>query len=146
MDTRSFNTGTGLHPVSGSGRAALYGSAATRQIEQQAASTLPHHTLMSRAGLAVARLARSNHTDALDRAVFRLVDSQTGEVVRQIPSAEVLAIARALAEGTADAIFHETKLATGRYYMARHLPATGMHLARILSGAEPVMALAAEQF
>jgi len=37
--------------------------------------------------------------DALDRAVFRLVDSQTGEVVRQIPSAEVLAIARALAEG-----------------------------------------------
>ena len=54
--------------------------------------------------------------------------------------------ARALAEGTADAIFHETKLATGRYYMARHLPATGMHLARILSGAEPVMALAAEQF
>ena len=37
--------------------------------------------------------------DALDRAVFRLVDSQTGEVVRQIPSEEVLAIARALAEG-----------------------------------------------
>lgn len=59
MDTRSFNTGTGLHPVSGTGRAALYGSAATRQIEQQAASTLPHHTLMSRAGLAVARLARA---------------------------------------------------------------------------------------
>ena len=37
--------------------------------------------------------------DALDRAVFRLVDSQTGEVVRQIPSEEVLAMARALAEG-----------------------------------------------
>jgi flagellar protein FlaG len=36
--------------------------------------------------------------DALDRMVFRLVDSQTGEVVRQIPSEEVLAIARALAE------------------------------------------------
>jgi len=54
--------------------------------------------------------------------------------------------ARALAEGTADATFHETKLATGRYYMARHLPATGMHLARIQSGAEPVMALTADQF
>lgn len=53
---------------------------------------------------------------------------------------------QALAAGTADATFHETKLATGRYYMARHLPATGMHLARIHSGAEPVMALTAEQF
>ena len=51
-----------------------------------------------------------------------------------------------MAQGTDDATFHETKLATGRYYMARHLPATGMHLARILSGAEPVMALTAEQF
>ncbi len=56
------------------------------------------------------------------------------------------AASQALKAGTADATFHETKLATGRYYMARQLPATGMHLARILSGAEPVMALAAEQF
>jgi hypothetical protein len=30
--------------------------------------------------------------------------------------------------------------------MARQLPATKMHLARIESGAEPVMALAAEAF
>ena len=52
----------------------------------------------------------------------------------------------ALAQGTSDATFHETKLATGRYYMARRLPATAMHLARIQSGADPVMALAAEQF
>ena len=36
--------------------------------------------------------------DAVGRTVFRLVDSQTGAVVRQIPSEEVLAIARALAE------------------------------------------------
>jgi flagellar protein FlaG len=36
--------------------------------------------------------------DALNRMVFRLVDRQTREVVRQIPSEEVLAIARALAE------------------------------------------------
>jgi alkylation response protein AidB-like acyl-CoA dehydrogenase len=52
----------------------------------------------------------------------------------------------ALSAGTSDATFHETKIATGRYYMVRHLPATGMHLARIQSGAEPVMALAADQF
>ncbi len=52
----------------------------------------------------------------------------------------------ALASGTSDAAFYETKLATGRYYMARRLPATSMHLARIQSGAEPVMALAADQF
>ena len=52
----------------------------------------------------------------------------------------------ALAAGTSDAEFHETKLATGRYYMARQLPATGMHLARISSGADTVMALDAAQF
>ncbi|MDQ2089908.1 acyl-CoA dehydrogenase C-terminal domain-containing protein [Marimonas arenosa] len=52
----------------------------------------------------------------------------------------------ALENGTSDAAFHETKLATGRYYMARRLPATAMHLARIESGADPVMALDAEAF
>ena len=52
----------------------------------------------------------------------------------------------ALEGGTSDAGFHETKLATGRYYMARHLPATALHLARIQSGAEPVMALDAASF
>jgi hypothetical protein len=30
--------------------------------------------------------------------------------------------------------------------MARHLPATSLHLARIRTGAVPVMALAAEDF
>ena len=45
-----------------------------------------------------------------------------------------------------DADFLNAKLATGRYYMARQLPATAMHLARIESGADPVMALAAEAF
>ena len=53
---------------------------------------------------------------------------------------------KALDEGTTDPTFHETKLATGRYYMARQLPATAMHLARIRTGAEPVMALDAAQF
>jgi len=48
--------------------------------------------------------------------------------------------------GGGDVAFYETKIATGRYYMARQLPATSMHLARIESGAEPVMALMAEAF
>jgi alkylation response protein AidB-like acyl-CoA dehydrogenase len=48
--------------------------------------------------------------------------------------------------GTGDADFLAAKIATGRYYMARQLPATVMHLARIESGADPVMALAAEAF
>ncbi|RYH02292.1 acyl-CoA dehydrogenase [Salipiger sp. IMCC34102] len=52
----------------------------------------------------------------------------------------------ALEGGASDTAFYETKIATGRYYMARQLPATGMHLARINSGAEPVMALEAANF
>jgi alkylation response protein AidB-like acyl-CoA dehydrogenase len=52
----------------------------------------------------------------------------------------------ALAAGASDKDFYETKLATGRYYMARQLPMTATHLARIQSGAEPVMALPAEAF
>ena len=52
----------------------------------------------------------------------------------------------ALAGGASDKAFYEAKIATGRYYMARRLPATAMHLARIESGADPVMALEAEQF
>ncbi|RVV98435.1 acyl-CoA dehydrogenase [Mesobaculum littorinae] len=42
--------------------------------------------------------------------------------------------------------FLKAKIATGRYYMERHLPATGMHLARIRSGADTVMALDEAQF
>ena len=51
-----------------------------------------------------------------------------------------------LAAGTDDTDFHQTKIATGRYYMARHLPATTMHLARITSGADKVMALSPDAF
>ena len=51
-----------------------------------------------------------------------------------------------LEAGDADREFLETKIATGRYYMARQLPATGMHLARINTGADTVMALDAAQF
>ncbi len=57
-----------------------------------------------------------------------------------------LAAKKALADGTGDAQFYETKLATGRYYMARQLPATSLHLTRIQSGAETVMALDAANF
>ncbi len=52
----------------------------------------------------------------------------------------------ALASGTSDEEFYETKLATGRYYMARQLPATALHLSRIQSGADTVMALDAANF
>jgi hypothetical protein len=52
----------------------------------------------------------------------------------------------ALEAGETDTVFYETKLATGRYYMARQLPATALHLSRIQSGADPVMALDAANF
>ncbi|SLN55930.1 Acyl-CoA dehydrogenase [Falsiruegeria litorea R37] len=52
----------------------------------------------------------------------------------------------ALAAGTEDKEFYETKLITGRFYMARRLPATGMHLARIQSGGDTVMTLDAASF
>ena len=52
-----------------------------------------------------------------------------------------VAAKKALADGAGDTAFYETKLTTGRYYMARRLPACAMHVARITSGADPVMAL-----
>jgi|CXWL01.1.fsa_nt_gi alkylation response protein AidB-like acyl-CoA dehydrogenase len=47
--------------------------------------------------------------------------------------------------GAGDPYF-DTKLATGRYFLARMLPDTAAHLAKLKSGAGPVMALTAEQF
>jgi len=52
----------------------------------------------------------------------------------------------AIEAGEGDVAFYKTKIATGRFYMKRRLPATSMHLARIESGADPVMELAAEAF
>jgi hypothetical protein len=52
----------------------------------------------------------------------------------------------ALAAGAGDTAFYETKIATGRYYMARQLPETKTLLARIESGADTVMALDAANF
>ncbi len=51
-----------------------------------------------------------------------------------------------LAEGRGDAAFLRAKLVTGRHYMARHLPATALHLTRIRAGGETVMALPEEAF
>jgi alkylation response protein AidB-like acyl-CoA dehydrogenase len=53
---------------------------------------------------------------------------------------------KALAEGTSDPEFHETKLATGRFYMTRTLPMTAVHLTRIKAGGDAVMALDAANF
>ncbi|PRX35357.1 hypothetical protein SAMN05216257_102165 [Meinhardsimonia xiamenensis] len=59
-------------------------------------------------------------------------------------------MARAAMEGLeaegADRAFLQAKITTGRYYMARQLPATKAHLARILAGGETVMELPAEAF
>ncbi len=52
----------------------------------------------------------------------------------------------ALDGGASDTEFYETKIATGRYYMARQLPATALHLQRIETGADTVMALEAANF
>ncbi|MEM1065358.1 MAG: acyl-CoA dehydrogenase C-terminal domain-containing protein [Pseudomonadota bacterium] len=59
---------------------------------------------------------------------------------------QAIAAQAALDAGTSDRDFYEAKLATGRYYMKRQLPATALHLARIQSGAEPVMTLEAANF
>ncbi|MEM8824896.1 MAG: acyl-CoA dehydrogenase C-terminal domain-containing protein, partial [Pseudomonadota bacterium] len=51
-----------------------------------------------------------------------------------------------LKQDGADRDFLEAKIATGRYYMARQLPATAMHLARIQTGPDTVMGLEATAF
>ncbi len=52
----------------------------------------------------------------------------------------------ALDNKATDTEFYLTKLTTGRYYMARQLPATGLHLQRITSGSDTVMELEASAF
>ncbi len=51
----------------------------------------------------------------------------------------------AIAQGTDDPVY-ASKLKTGRYFLARWLPEGGTHLARVESGAEPLMALDVEEF
>lgn len=70
-----------------------------------------------------------------------------GHVCLGLMWARMAKAAKASLDGDAsDTAFYETKIATGRYYMARQLPSTGMHLARINSGADTVMALEAANF
>ncbi|MEM7506047.1 MAG: acyl-CoA dehydrogenase C-terminal domain-containing protein [Pseudomonadota bacterium] len=52
----------------------------------------------------------------------------------------------ALQNGAEDEQFYLNKLTTGRYYMSRILPETSLRLARIQTGAAPVMDLPAEAF
>ena len=47
----------------------------------------------------------------------------------------------ALETNPQDRAYYETKLTTGKYYMTRQLPATALHLARITSGGDTLMAL-----
>jgi hypothetical protein len=58
----------------------------------------------------------------------------------------VVANAKLKSGANGEAEFYKNKLATGRYYIERVLPETGAHLARLKTGAEPVMALSAEAF
>jgi alkylation response protein AidB-like acyl-CoA dehydrogenase len=61
--------------------------------------------------------------------------------------ARMAKVAMEALEGNADdPEFYKTKLTTGRYFMQRWLPGTGLHLSRIQSGSETVMALEAEAF
>ena len=53
---------------------------------------------------------------------------------------------RAIEAGAEDEQYYLNKLATGRFYMKRMLPETKLRLARIESGADPVMDLPAEGF
>ncbi|GAA0294013.1 acyl-CoA dehydrogenase [Rhodovulum strictum] len=70
-----------------------------------------------------------------------------GHVCLGLMWARIAHAARAgLAAGTGDPAFLNAKLVTGRYYMTRQLPATTLHLARITSGAETVMALEPDAF
>ena len=54
--------------------------------------------------------------------------------------------AEKLAAGTDEEAFYKAKLQTARFYYARLLPRTRTHLAAMLSGADNLMDMAAEDF
>lgn len=54
--------------------------------------------------------------------------------------------AEKLAQGASDQAFYKAKLQTARFYYARILPRTRAHVATMLSGADTLMALPAEDF
>ena len=69
-----------------------------------------------------------------------------GHVCLGLTWAKMALVAEDALESGSDQAFYQAKIKTGRYYMARHLPMTRTHLARIETGAEPVMGLEEEQF
>ena len=86
-------------------------------------------------------------TDMRYRAVNAAFMHMFGHVCLGLMWAQMAKVSyEALENGAADPTFYETKITTGRYYMARRLPATSLHLARINSGADTVMKLDAANF
>ena len=66
-----------MYPITPQQPHPLFKTAATRRLEQQAAAALPPHTLMQRAGLAVARLAQA---EGAAGAVGAWLGRRTGDV------------------------------------------------------------------
>lgn len=60
--------------------------------------------------------------------------------------AKMVKVAKAKIDAGSDDPFYEDKIVTGKYFIARRLPQIDAHLAKLQSGAEPVMALAADRF
>ncbi|NNC37143.1 MAG: acyl-CoA dehydrogenase [Acidimicrobiales bacterium] len=60
--------------------------------------------------------------------------------------ARMAKVAQAQIDAGNDDPFYADKITTGRYFMARILPQIDAHLAKLQTGAEPVMALAADRF
>ena len=60
--------------------------------------------------------------------------------------ARMAKVAQAAIDDGSNDQFHKDKIITGNYFLARLLPQINAHLAKLQSGAEPVMALAADRF
>lgn len=60
--------------------------------------------------------------------------------------ARMAKVAQAQIDAGSDDPFYADKIITGKYFMARTLPQIDAHLAKLQTGAEPVMALAADRF
>ena len=60
--------------------------------------------------------------------------------------AKMAVVAQAAIDGGSNDEFYSNKLITGRYFVLRMLPQMGAHLAKLKTGAEPLMALDAEAF
>lgn len=69
-----------------------------------------------------------------------------GLVALALMWARMAIVAQSAIDGGSDDRFYADKITTGKFFVARMLPDTGVHLARICSGAEPLMALDAEAF